>query len=166
MPRLLAAAVALTLALPGQAAAAGLLSQLVGRTFVIPDAQARPTPMEFVAPEKDVVEVRIAGQLIDRYRVGAGGGEHVNVTAPDLISTASFGPDAWSRTYKGLTTTYSLNEEGDLVARLSGSVEAWQRPRFVYGHNPAHPDLDRRLRSALEEAHEEADRYEGHDHEH
>jgi hypothetical protein len=167
MSRLIAAlALMLALAAPVHAAEAGLLSQLVGRTFVIPDAQAEPVPMEFTAPEDGVVEVHIAGQTIDRYRFANGAGEHINVSAPDVVSTAAFGPDQWSRSYKGLTITYALNGEGDLVARLSGAVEDWQRPSFVYGHNPAHPDLRERLRAALEAAHAEADRYEGHDHEH
>lgn len=166
--RLLAAgAAALALVSPAQAADSGLLARLVGRPFVVPDARGEPVPLDISAAGEEVVEIRIAGQVTDRYRIGPdGSGEHSNPNAPDLVSAAAFGAAAWSRTYRGLTTTYALTGEGDLVARLSGAVEDWQSPTFVYAHNPAHPDLRRRLSAAVERAHAEADRYEGHDHDH
>ncbi|MCR5876450.1 hypothetical protein LRS10_21265 [Phenylobacterium sp. J426] len=154
---------------PGSAGAsdAGLIGRLSARSFVVPDARGAPVPLEFSAPHAGVVEVRIAGEVTDRYRIDSdGGGEHVHAAAPDLVSQATFAPDSWSRSYKGLTVTYALSPEGDLVGRLSGAVEAWQAPRFVYAHNPHRPDLARRLRDAVERAHAEADRYEGHDHDH
>ncbi|WP_374471823.1 hypothetical protein [Phenylobacterium sp.] len=162
-----AAAAALALGSSAQAADAGLLGRLVGQAFVVPDARGEPVVLEVVAPAPDVLEIRIAGQVTDRYSLRPGGvGEHMNPNAPDVVSSAAFGPASWSRSYKGLTVSYALDQEGDLVGRLSGAVEAWQSPSFVYAHSPAHPDLRSRLRAAVERAHEEADRYEGHDHAH
>ncbi|MGA0605125.1 hypothetical protein ACO2Q0_03915 [Phenylobacterium sp. VNQ135] len=166
--RVLAILVALALpAAPAAAEDAGLIGRLVGRAFVVPDAKGARVPLQFVSPTQGVVEVRIGGQITDSYRIRAdGSGDHVLAAAPDLVSSATFAAESWSRTYKGLTVTYVLSDDGDLVARLSGAVEDWQAPSSVYAHNPSHADLARRLQAAVERAHEEADRFEGHDHDH
>ncbi|MCR5880675.1 hypothetical protein [Phenylobacterium sp. J367] len=165
--RVLAASIALVLTPLPAAAQAGLIGRLVGQPFVVPDARGAPVALEFVSPEPGLVEVRIGGHVTDRYSIGPGGsGQHIAASAPDLVSRADFTTDSWARTYRGLTVTYALDEDGDLVGRLSGAVEDWQSPSFVYAHNPQHADLGHRLRLAVERAHEEADRYEGHDHDH
>lgn len=162
-----AAIAVLAAASPSVAAEANLLAQMVGRTFVVPDGQAAPVPMTFSKPQEGVYEVRIGGELVETYRILSGRqGEQSHGGAPSLVSKAEFGPTFWSRTYKGLTVTFTLSAEGDLLGERSGEVEEWHARTYVYGHNPAHPDLKQRLAQALEEAHAEADRFEGHSHEH
>ncbi|WP_334164007.1 hypothetical protein [Phenylobacterium sp.] len=152
---------------PAHAADGGLLSRLVGQRFVIPDARAAPVELEFAAPARDVVEVRVGGAAIERYVIGAdGAGKHIHPDAPGLVSQAAFQADSWSRTYRGQTVTYSLSPGGDLVGRRSGALDDWQSPTFLYALNPRGADLEGRLRSVLERAHEEAERWEGHDHGH
>ena len=123
--------------------------------------------MEFVAPAPGVVEVRVGGVATERYTLRPDGtGEQINPGAPMLVSQAIFATDSWSRTYRGQTVTFALNAGGDLIARRSGVLEDWQAPEFTYALNPRRDDLAARLRVMLERVHEEADRWEGHDHTH
>ncbi|WP_395672606.1 hypothetical protein, partial [Phenylobacterium sp.] len=118
-------------------------------------------------PKPDVIEVEVAGQVIQRYRVGQDGrGDHVNPGAPAVVAQTTYGDTNWMTNYRGFVTTYSLNAEGDVVGQRSGDVPDWLSPRFVLAFNPSRPGLDAALKAALGQIHEEADRFEGHNHSH
>ncbi len=143
------------------------MGRLVGRPFVTTDAIGAPASFVFKAPASDVIEVEVAGHVIQRYRIGPNGrGDHMNPGAPTVVSQAAYGKDAWTTTYRGFVTTYSLNAEGDVVGRRSGDMPDWLDPSFVLALNPARPDLKTALKATLDQIHSEADRFEGHDHSH
>ncbi len=144
---------------------AGLLGTLIGRPFVVPDAQGKPVPFRFVQVEPNIIETRIADQTVERYRLEANGrGTQINPSVPDIISSVRFDDARWILTYRGMETAYSLDTTGDLVGHRSGDVSDWLRRRFVVALNPDQPELDRRLAERLHAIHEEAERFEGHDH--
>lgn len=152
---------------PARAAAAdaGLLGALVGRPFVVPDAQGQPVPFRFVRTGPGVIETRIADQPVERYRIEAGGtGSQINPSAPAVLSSVRFDTARWVLTYRGMDTTYSLGPAGDLVGYRSGDVPDWLERRFIVALNPDRPDLARRLAERLHAIHAEAERFEGHDH--